>query len=97
MARILRQQSLKVLLTIIALLLAANLVVQGLGNGAVTRASTPVTAANGIPDSGAQLQAVADEVRGVNKRLDTMEAFLESGSLTVKAKVEKTDSDKDAK
>jgi hypothetical protein len=96
MAQILRQQSVKVLLMIIAVLLAANLVVQLVGNN-TTRASNPVTAANGIPDSGAQIEAVVDEVRGVNKRLDTMEAYLESGSLTVKAKVEKTDSDKDAR
>ena len=93
MARTLRRQSSQVLLLIVVLLLGANLVVHFAGDAAVTHAMAPVTAANGIPDSGAQFQAVVDEVRATNKRLDTLQAFLESGNLTVKAKIEKDDKD----
>ncbi len=93
MTQILRQQSSKILLVVIAVLLAANLAVQFLGNTTVSRAKDPVTAANGIPDSGAQFQGVVDELRNTNKKLDTLQAFLESGSLSVKAKLEKEDKD----
>jgi len=73
----------KFMLSLVALLLAANLIVQ-----AGVFGTRPAQAA-GIPDSGAQLQAVVDELKDVNKRLDTMQHYLESGNLAVKAKVDK--------
>ena len=93
MSRMLRRQSSSVLLVIIALLLGANLVIRFAGDTPVTHAMGPVSAVNGIPDSGAQFQAVVDEVKATNKRLDTLQAFLESGGLKVTAKLEKDDKD----
>jgi hypothetical protein len=93
MTHALRQQSIKALLVVTAVLLAANLAVHWLSDTRVSQAKEPVSAVNGIPDSGAQIQAVVDEVRGTNKRLDALQSYLESGALTVKAKIEKDDKD----
>ena len=78
-----KHASVRLLLTLVALLLAANLLVQVGALG-----TRPVRAA-GIPDSGSQFQNMVDELKDVNKRLDTMQRYLESGNLTVKAKVDK--------
>jgi len=87
MSRMVQQSSLRLLLSIVALLLGANLFMQMHGS-TTARAVTPTSAVTGIPDSGAQFQAMVDELRGVNRRLDTLETFLEGGNLKVKAKVE---------
>ena len=73
----------KFLLTLVALLLAGNLAVQ------VGMFGARPAKADGIPDSGAQFQAMIDQLKDVNKRLDGMQHYLESGNLTVKAKVDK--------
>ena len=77
------QKSTRVMLALVAGLLAANLL---LNTGAA--APRPAVAA-GLPDSGAQLERLIDEVTKLNKTVDTLQSFLESGKLTVK--VEKTD------
>jgi hypothetical protein len=78
-------RSIRFLLGAIAVLLAANLLVQ------INRPARTAQAA-GLPDSGAQLQAVVDQLTELNKRVDKMQSYLESGKMTVQAKV-----DKDAK
>ena len=74
----------RVLLTVIAALLAANLLVK------MAPAVSPAYGA-GIPDSGAQMQAAVDQLKDLNKKVDDLHAFLESGSLTVKMADPKTD------
>jgi len=70
-------RTIRVLLAAVAFLLGANLLVQ-LG-------SSPRTAmAQGIPDSGAQAQAQINLLKDLNGRIDKLQAFLESGKLTVK-------------
>lgn len=76
------------LLWAIAILLAANLLVQ-MNNSAGTRA-----VAAGIPDSGAQFQAMADQLSDLNKKVDKLDNFLESGSLAVNVKDPKEDKNK---
>ena len=72
--------TLKTLLLVGIGLLAANLFV-------MTGLSTPRPAqAAGIPDSGAQMQAIVDEIKATNTRLDAIQKFLESGNLTVNTK-----------
>ena len=80
---------LRVVLVIIAVLLAGNLVFHsGIASG-------PRTAwAAGIPDSGAQFQAMIDQLSDLNKKIDKLENYLESGALTVKVKDPKSDKDK---
>lgn len=79
-------RSIRVLLSIIACLLGANLLVN------MNNSSGPRTAyAAGIPDQGAQLQAVVDSVNEVGKKVDKIDAFLESGALSVKVQASKTD------
>ena len=80
-------RSTRVLLSVIALLLGANLLVQ-INNSSPPRAAM----AAGIPDAGAQLQGVIDQLVELNKRVDKMQSYLESGNLSVKAA--KSDKDK---
>ncbi len=75
----------KLLLSVIALLLAAHLLV--LANPLTPRVAW------GLADSGAQFDNMINELQGVNKRLDKLQAYLESGNLGVKVK----SSDKDTK
>jgi hypothetical protein len=78
------ERSIRLLLSVIASLLAANLFV---------RTTSPVQPARaaGIPDSGAQMQMVVDELKEVNKKVEGLNTFLQSGSLTVKVKDPKAD------
>jgi hypothetical protein len=80
----LTDRSVKALLSTIAVLLAANLFLQLLPS------PRPALAA-GVPDTGAQLQAVVDAVQDLNKKLDKTNSILESGTLTVKIKDAKSD------
>ena len=74
-------RSVRVLLGIITLLLGLNLLVQ------LNSTSGQATAmAAGIPDSGAQLQSVADHLVELNKKVDKLQTYLESGALCVKVK-----------
>jgi hypothetical protein len=79
--------STKALLLLVCGLLAANLAI-------LSGITTPrVAKADGLPDSGAQLQSIIEGIKGTNQRLDTLEKYLESGAMTV---ITKTD-DKAAK
>jgi hypothetical protein len=81
-----KERSTRVLLAVIALLLGANLLVQ------IGTASGPKTAqAAGIPDSGAQFQSMIEQLTELNKKVDKMQAYFESGALTVKVKEPKAD------
>lgn len=77
-------RSLRVILSAIVVLLAANLLVS------MQVASPRVAMAGGIPDSGAQMQAVIDQLAELNKKVDKLHNYMESGKLTVKV-AEKTD------
>ena len=77
-------RSAKVLLTIAITLLAANLLVQ-------LQPLSRVAMAGGIPDSGAQLQTLVDQVQSLTKTIEKIQSTLESGSLTVKVKDSKSD------
>ena len=68
-------RTIQVLLAAIAFLLGANLFVN-------LHQDRPAQAA-GIPDSGAQAQAQIDQLSELNKKMDRMETFLESGKLGV--------------
>jgi hypothetical protein len=72
------EKSTRWMLGVVAALLAANLLA-----GAINATSRPATAA-GLPDSGAQLQQVVDEITKLNKNVEKLDAFLESGKMTVK-------------
>jgi hypothetical protein len=74
-------RSVRVLLGSIALLLGLNLLAQ-LGSDGGTRTAV----AAGIPDSGAQFQAMIDQLKDLNKKVDKLQAYFESGALTVKVK-----------
>ncbi|HUO08610.1 MAG TPA: hypothetical protein VM008_09950 [Phycisphaerae bacterium] len=77
-------RTMRVLLITIVALLAANLLVN------MNNSSGPRSAyADGIPDTGAQLQAIVDSVKDVGKKVDTINATLESGDITVKIKEDK--------
>jgi len=72
-------RAIRVLLTLIVLLLGANLIVN------MNNSAGPRTAyAEGIPDSGAQLQKLIDAVNDLNKKVDRIDTVLESGTLNVK-------------
>jgi hypothetical protein len=71
-------RSLRVILSIVALLLGANLLF------ALQSSTRVAAAAGGIPDSGAQMQAVIDQLAEMNKKVDKLQSFMESGKLTVK-------------
>jgi hypothetical protein len=77
-------RTIRVLLITIVALLAANLLVN-MNNGSGPRAAY----ADGIPDTGAQLQAIVDSVKDVGKKVDAINATLESGDITVKVKEDK--------
>jgi len=79
-------RAIRVLLTAIVVLLGANLLVN-VNNSAGPRAAYGA----GIPDSGAQLQAVVDAVNNLDKNVEKMDAFLESGNLAVKVQDGKSD------
>ncbi len=78
----------RVLLGVIAFLLAANLLVQ------MNHPGSRTAQAAGIPDQGAQLQAVVDQLVDVNKKVDSLSSYLQSGDMTVKVKTEKSDKPK---
>ena len=73
-----KDRSLRTILGVIAVLLAANLLVS------MQAASPRVAVAAGIPDSGAQMQSVIDQLSELNKTVDKLQSFMESGKLTVK-------------
>jgi hypothetical protein len=72
-------RSTRLLLGVIACLLAGNLLVQVSGPMRSAMAA-------GIPDSGAQMQTIVDEVKELTKKVDGLTTFLQSGGLTVKVK-----------
>jgi hypothetical protein len=72
-------RTIRVLLVTIVALLAANLLVN------MNNSSGPRMAyADGIPDTGAQLQAVVESVTEVGKKVDKLTTFLQSGDMSVK-------------
>jgi len=75
----------RILLGVIAFLLAANLLVQ------MNRPGSRSALAAGIPDAGAQQQQQIDQLVELNKKVDSLSSFLQSGNLTVKMKSDKTD------
>ncbi len=77
-------RSIRLLLSVIAAVLAANLFVR-----AGTQPRTAMAA--GIPDSGAQMQAMVDQLKDLNKNVEGLNTYLQSGSLTVKVKDPKGD------
>jgi hypothetical protein len=77
-------RTIRVLLITIVALLAANLLVN-MNNSSGPRAAY----ADGIPDTGAQLQAVVDATKDISKKVDTLTAYLQSGDMTVKVKDDK--------
>lgn len=68
----------RVLLGVVAGLLALN-VVASVGGG-----SQRTAVAAGLPDSGAQLERLIDEVAKLNKTVEKLQGYLESGKMTVK-------------
>ena len=62
----------------IALLLAANLAMN-----AGTPVQRPAYGA-GVPDTGAQFQAMVDELRALNAKTESIQKLLDSGNLQVK-------------
>ena len=68
-------RTVRILLAAVAFLLGANLFVQ-LHRDQTARAA-------GIPDSGQQMQAQIDQLVELNKKVDKLESFLESGNLKV--------------
>lgn len=78
-------RTIRVLLGVIALLLAGNLLVQlGQNSGRTAWAA-------GIPDTGAQNQAMIDQLVELNKKVDKLDSYLESGNLSVKIQESKKD------
>ena len=71
-------RSVRVLLAVIAFLLGANLLVN-LRPGRIAQAA-------GMPDSGAQMQMQIDQLTELNKKMDRLQGFLESGKLVVDVK-----------
>jgi hypothetical protein len=70
-------RTIQVLLAVVAFLLGANLLVS-------LRQDTPVRAA-AVFDPNAQLaQSQIDQLAELNKKVDRLQSFLESGKLTVK-------------
>lgn len=69
------ENSTKVMLGAVALLLVLNLV----GPTSAQNRQPP----QGIPDSGAQMQAIIEELRDLNKKVDAMTKTLESGNVKV--------------
>jgi hypothetical protein len=78
-------RSVRVLLGTIVFLLSANLLVQ------MNAGSNRTVFAAGIPDSGAQAQATIDQLMELNKKMDKLQGFLESGNLGVKVKDTKSE------
>lgn len=76
-------KSTRVLLTIVAVGLVANLAANLPGSG------TPKAQAAGLPDTAAQTERIIDELSKLNKNVEKLQSFLESGKLAVK--VDKTD------
>ena len=74
-------RSIRMLLAVIAVLLTANLLVQMNATPRLQAASAP---AGGIPDSGAQFQAMVDGIKELNSKVDRVQTFMESGKLSVK-------------
>ena len=50
---------------------------------------TPPASGGGVPDSGAQLLAVVDELKNTNQKLDALQKLLESGKVQVHATIDK--------
>jgi hypothetical protein len=76
-------RTIRVLLITIVALLAGNLLVN------INNSAPRVAYGDGIPDTGAQLQAIVDAVHDVSKKVDNINATLESGDITVKVKDDK--------
>ncbi len=83
-------RSIRALLTVIAVLLGANLLVN-MNNSSGPRAAYAAPGAGGIPDTGAQFQAIVDSVNDVSKKVEKIDSFLESGNLSVKVQEKKSD------
>jgi hypothetical protein len=79
-------RSIRVLLTVIVVLLGGNLLVNMNSHG-----GSPKAYGDGIPDTGAQIQAVVDQVTELNKKVDKIDSFLESGHMVVKVQDDKSD------
>lgn len=88
MLRLTQDPIIKVFLSLVVVLLGLQLLVSS--NSLAPR---PVQAA-GVPDTGSQFQVMIDELKDVNKRLDTLQRYMESGALTVKVKSVGKDGDK---
>lgn len=73
-------RAVKCLLAVVSVLLIANLWMMSGGTPRVARAA-------GIPDSGAQMQSMIEELKGVNTRLDALQKLIDSGNVTVKVKM----------
>ncbi|MGN6371108.1 MAG: hypothetical protein ACTHN5_22870 [Phycisphaerae bacterium] len=76
-------RTIRVLLITIVALLAGNLLVT------MNNSAPRMAYAQGIPDTGAQLQGILDAVRDIGKKVDAVNATLQSGDITVKVKEEK--------
>ena len=75
-------RTVRILLAVIAFLLAANL---------FARVHQDRTAqAAGLPDQGAQLQAQIEQLTQLNAKMDKLQGFLESGKLKVEIPEPKT-------
>jgi hypothetical protein len=69
------------LLTLVIVMQALSLAGSWLSNGSV---SVMPTAYGQVPDGGAQRQAMVDELKNTNAKLDRIAAILESGKLQVR-------------
>jgi hypothetical protein len=78
-------RSIRGLLAVIALLLGANVLAQ-LTTAAPANKANAAIPGGGIPDSGAQFKAMIDQLTEMNKKIDKMQTYIESGALTVKIK-----------
>ena len=74
---------LNVMLTVVAVLLTANLV----SHWALTPNVAEPAFAQGIPDAGAQRLQMIDLMKSTNERLDNLEKLLVSGRVRVSATV----------
>ena len=79
-------RSIRVLLTVIVVLLGGNLLVNMNSHG-----GSPKAYGEGIPDTGAQIQSLVDQVTELNKKVDKLDGFLESGHMTVKVQEDKSE------
>lgn len=69
------------LLAMVAVLLAVDI-----ASRITPRAVMAANTGGGIPDSGAQLQAVVDSVKSIEGKIDNLQSLLESGKVVVQTK-----------